>query len=123
MIMDDKKRVVATLGADIEGNKADAEWTYHWDGIPLKEKPKFKFEARGNRCKKVESGEVEIGMEIHKVLTYEDGEPMDDKKYTILFENGDSINGTTDKDGKIDSENLVPGKFDIVINGDEDEWK
>jgi phage baseplate assembly protein gpV len=61
MIMDDKKRVVATLGADIEGDKADAEWIPVDTRFPDDTRElKFTFEARGNRCKKIESSECQV---------------------------------------------------------------
>ncbi len=116
MIMDDKKRVVATLGADIEGDKADAEWTYHWDGIPLKEKPKFKFEARGNRCKKVESGEVEISGKLRVYLQTN----IDYETYgfdAILIKNNDE-NDTekiTFDSGKIEKEDLIPTDYTLTF--------
>ena len=111
MIMDDKKRVVATLGADIQGDKAEAEWTYHWDGIPLKEKPKFKFEARGNRCKKVESGDVEIGMDYKVPAFDENGEPLKNTKFTIYFSNDKSVSANSDDEGNIIIENEIPSKI------------
>ena len=61
MIMDDKKRVVATLGADIEGDKADAEWNPIDNRFPDDTRElKFSFEAKGNRCKKIESSECQV---------------------------------------------------------------
>ncbi|MBQ8680223.1 MAG: hypothetical protein IJ530_10735, partial [Treponema sp.] len=115
MIMDDKKRVVATLGADIQGDKADAEWTYHWDGIPLKEKPKFKFEVTGQRCKKVESSEVEISAKIsiylHSNIDYEvygfDSQLIKDNDVN------NSENFSFDG-GKYEKEDLIPGKYEVI---------
>ena len=115
MIMDDKKRVVATLGANIEGDKAEAEWTYHWDGIPLKEKPKFKFEVRGNRCKKVESSECEISASIDCQLIDSDDKPLEDYSYTLVESNDNSTDGTTDSNGTIKIEEIIPGEFEIII--------
>ena len=61
MIMDDKKRVVATLGADIQGDKAEAEWNPVDTRFPDDTRElKFTFEARGNRCKKIESSECQV---------------------------------------------------------------
>jgi hypothetical protein len=61
MIMDDKKRDVATLGADIEGDKADAEWNPIDNRFPDDTRElKFSFEAKGNRCKKIESSECQV---------------------------------------------------------------
>ena len=61
MIMDYKKRVVATLGADIEGDKADAEWNPVDKRLPDNtDELKYTFEVKGNRCKKAESCEIQI---------------------------------------------------------------
>ena len=61
MIMDDKKRVVATLGADIEGDKAEAEWNPVDTRFPDDTRElKFTFEAKGNRCKKIASSECQV---------------------------------------------------------------
>lgn len=107
-------------GAEVKDGIAEAEWTYHYSGEKLDAKPRFVFEVTGNRCKKAKSGECEIGMEIHKVMCYEDGEPMEKMQYTIRLSNGDEIAGTTDKDGWIDKEDLIPCKYEIVI-GDKSE--
>ena len=120
-VYDDKGRQVFEKGATIEGDKAEAEWTYHWNGEKLEEKPKFTFEVTGQRCKRVESGECEIGMEIHKVLQFEDGEPMSDEPYTIILSNGDNITGNADSEGIISIEDLIPGKYDIFTGENEDE--
>ena len=113
MIMDDKKRVVATLGADIEGDKADAEWTYHWDGIPLKEKPKFKFEVRGNRCKKVESGDVEISANIEAQFLDKLKESLNDFEVILIDNENQETSLTTDSDGIIKKDDLIPGEYSV----------
>ncbi len=110
----------AVFGAEVQDGIAEAEWTYHYNGEKLDAKPRYIFEVTGNRCKKAKSPEVEIGMEIHKVMCYEDGEPMEKMPYTIRLSNGDEIAGTTDKDGRIDKEDLIPCKYEIVI-GDKSE--
>ena len=118
MIMDDKKRVVATLGAEIEGDKADAEWTYHWDGIPLKEKPKFKFEARGNRCKKVESGEVEISGKIDLQFVDPDNYAVNDVEYE-LFKNEESIENGKLSNGELSVDDLIPAKYEVLLSAED----
>ena len=120
-VYDDKGRQVFEKGVTIEGDKAETEWTYHWNGEKLDHKPKFTFEVTGQRCKRVESGECEIGMEIHKVLQFEDGEPMSDEPYTIILSNGDNITGNADSEGIISIEDLIPGKYDIITGENEDE--
>ena len=115
MIMDDKKRVVATIGADIEGDKADAEWTYHWDGIPLKEKPKFKFEVRGNRCKKVESGDCEISGKIDVQFVDSEDFAINDVEYT-LFLCGEEKDSGDLSNGEYTQDDVIPGLYEILLN-------
>ena len=112
-IYDDKGRQVASLGAEIEGDKAEAEWTYHWDGTPLKEKPKFKFKVTGNRCKKVESGDVEISekfiIELESLFT----EDADQYKYYLIMQNDKEEEIKID-DGEITKEDLIPSKYKVI---------
>ena len=113
-IYDDKGRQVASLGADIEGDKAEAEWTYHWDGTPLKEKPKFKFKVTGNRCKKVESGDCEIGGQIDLQFVDKENYAINDVEYKLFFneedfDSGDLSNGVYEKD------DLIPGKYEVLF--------
>ena len=113
-IFDDKGRQVASLGANIEGDKAEAEWTYHWDGTPLKEKPKFKFKVTGNRCKKVESGDVEISAKIDLQFVDKENYAINDVEYKLFFneedfDSGDLSNGVYEKD------DLIPGKYEVLF--------
>ena len=113
-VYDENNHEVFSKGADIADGKAEAEWTYHWNGEKFDHKPKFTFEVTGQRCKKVESSEVEIGMEIHKVLKI-GNEILKDMDYRIILSNGDEISGKTDDEGKIEKEDLIPGSFRIEI--------
>ena len=115
-IYDDKGSLVTSIGADIEGDKAEAEWTYHWDGIPLKEKPKFKFEVRGNRCKKVESGDVEISGKINCHITDIFENPYGKIPFTLMNNDEKIKDGKVDSDGNIEEEDLVPGDIYLLLS-------
>ena len=119
-IYDENRREVAILGADIVDGRAETQWTYHWSGEVLKAKPKYTFGVTGNRCRKVESGEVEIGMEICKVLMI-GNEPIKNMGYTIVLSTGDKINGQTDEEGKLSHGDLIPGRYTIEIGEQADE--
>lgn len=68
-IYDDRGSLVTSIGADIQDGKAEAEWTYHYNGERLDAKPKFTFEVTGNRCKRFKASECEISQKIRiKVL-------------------------------------------------------
>ena len=112
MIMDDKKRVVATLGAEIEGDKAEAEWTYNFQfnpDYPLKQKPKFSFQVSGQRCKKKESSSVEISMN-HKVIAYdENGEIAKNKSFYVSYSDGSFKSYSSNGQGEIELKDMVPG--------------
>ena len=60
-IYDEKRREVTRLGADIVDGRAEAQW------IPVDPRAvddtrelRYRFEATGNRCKKVTGGEVQV---------------------------------------------------------------
>ena len=113
-IYDDKGREVASIGAEIKGDKAEVEWTYHWDGIPLKEKPKFKFKVTGNRCKKVESGEVEISAKIKIVILPALGDLPEKVKYYLEGpDNSEEI--SLDDENSFEKEDLIPGTYKISL--------
>jgi len=120
-IYDDKGRQVASLGADIEGDKAEAEWTYHWDGTPLKEKPKFKFKVTGNRCKKVESGDVEISGKIELKLNNVFNKKLEDYKVFLIDVSENKEELSLEDDGSCIKEDLIPGNYILKIEGNKDE--
>ena len=102
-----------------EGGKAVAEWTYryrHDPENPLKEKPKFFFTANALRCKEAESGNVEIGMKISNRVCYDDRECIGELDYTLIGIDGAEKEGTTDKNGMIESDELLPANYKIQFN-------
>ena len=119
-IYDDKGRNVTSIGAEIKGNKAEAEWTYHWNGEILKEKPKFKFEVTGNRCKNVESSEVEIGAKISIYLQSNiDYDVYGFDSQLIKDNDVDNSESISFDNGKYE-EDVIPGKYEVAfeINSD-----
>lgn len=120
-IFDGKGKQVASLSSDIKGDQAEAEWTYHWNGEKLEEKPKFKFEVTGNRCKKVESGEVEISATIDIIIKNEEDECLENIPYRIISNGEDYKTGKTDSEGKILEEDLIPALYKIILLLEEEE--
>ena len=118
-IYDDKGRQVFETGAEIEGDKAEAEWTYHWNGEKLEEKPKFTFEVTGQRCKRVESSEVEISGKLSVQLTDEKYKTLGDLKMTFFY-NDESEDVQTDSNGLFEKEDLIPGYCHIDIETSND---
>ncbi len=113
-IFDDKGKQVASLGADIENDQACVEWTYHYNGEKLDAKPKFKFEVSGNRCKRVESGEVEISGKIRIYLqTNIDYETYGFDAELIKNDDEDNIEELTFDSGKIEKEDLIPANYTL----------
>ena len=111
-IYDDKGREVTSIGAEIKGNKAEAEWTYHWNGEKLDAKPKYTFEVTGNRCKKVESGDVEISAKIILYLKTEMTYEVNGFDISLI-KNEEETNAekiSFDK-GKIEKEEIIPAKY------------
>ena len=60
-IYDDKGREVTSIGAEIKGDKAEAEWNPIDTRLPNDTKAlKYSFEVTGNRCKKIESSKIQV---------------------------------------------------------------
>ena len=118
-VYDDKGRQVFEKGATIEGDKAEAEWTYHWNGEKLEEKPKFTFEVTGQRCKRVESSETEISGKLSVQLTDEKYKTLGDLKMTFFY-NDESEDVQTDSNGLFEKEDLIPGYCHIDIETSND---
>ena len=119
-IYNDKGRLVTSMGADIEGDKAEAEWTYNYQydpERPLKEKPKFTFDVQGQRCKKKESTSVEIGMNIKILAQDENGELAKNKKFYVSYSDGSNKSYSSNEQGEIELKDIVPG---IILNITED---
>ena len=119
-IYDDKGREVTSIGAEIKGDKAEAEWTYHYNGEPLKAKPKFKFKVTGNRCKKVESGDCEIGAKISIYLQSNiDYDVYGFDSQLIKDNDVDNSESISFDNGKYE-EDVIPGKYEVAfeINSD-----
>ena len=111
---------VTGIGAEVKDGKAEAVWTYHWDGEELKEKPKFYFEVTANRCKPVKSGEVEIGGKINIPVETTEQKAGTDIEY-VLYTPGNEIKKKTDSEGMIKEDDLIPGEYTIVFEGDKKE--
>jgi uncharacterized membrane protein len=113
-VYDDKGRQVFEKGTEIEGDKAEAEWIYHWNGEKLEEKPKFTFEVTGQRCKKVESSEVEISQKL--VIKLPKINNIDNLKADLYrYGNANTEEISFDSDNKYEKEDLIPGKYSIRL--------
>jgi uncharacterized Zn-binding protein involved in type VI secretion len=113
-IYDDKGREVISIGAEIKGNKAEAEWTYHWNGEKLDAKPKYTFEVTGNRCKKIESCDVEIGAKIDVKIVTEVGQLIKN----IIIENTSTSETIILSDGTYKKEFEIPSDFNFKVKND-----
>lgn len=116
-IYDDRGSLVTSIGADIKDGKAEAEWTYHYNGEKLDAKPRFTFEVTGNRCKKFKASECEISQKIRiKVL--------DEYSYILknitarLTNDYDNIEKTS-SDGSFEFD-VIPSYWRFVISEIED---
>lgn len=110
-IYDDRGSLVTSIGADIQDGKAEAEWTYHYNGERLDAKPKFTFEVTGNRCKNVKSSEVEIGAKINIRIATEDGQLFNN----IIIKNIDSDEEIKLSDGTYKKDSEIPSAQDYVL--------
>ena len=113
-IYDDRGRLVTSIGADIQDGKVVAEWTYHYNGEKLDAKPKFTFEVTGDRCKKVESPEVEIGAKINIRIATEDGQLFNN----IIIKNIDSDEEIKLSDGTYKKDSEIPSIQNYILVND-----
>jgi hypothetical protein len=104
---------VAEPAAKVDGSKADAEWTYHYEydaDNPLKEKPKFYFTADAPRAKQKKSSDVEISQNHEITVEKGDGGAAKNTKCTVSYSDGSDKQYTSDGEGKIQLKDMVPGK-------------
>ena len=120
-IYDEKGQEVTRLGANIVDGRAETQWTYHWSGEVLKAKPKYTFGVTGNRCRKVESGEVEIGAKIKIIMKNKEGEIVSEQPYALYLNGKVYECGESDSEGLIEYENLVPGNYQILVKSSKEE--
>ena len=118
-IYDDKGKQVYSTGAKVEGNKAEAEWTYHYNGEKLDAKPKFKIEVVGFRCKKTESSECEISAKIEVQLIDVFKETISKGyKAVLIYPDNSTEEITFDTDGKSEVDDLIPSKYRVQLKVD-----
>ena len=103
----------------MKDGKAEAQWTYHWDGEELKEKPKYYFEVTANRCKPVKSEEAEMGAKI-KISLIDDFNKSIKKGYkAILYlSDGSTEEISFDSEGKYERTDLIPGKYTVKLKAE-----
>ena len=124
-IYDDKGREVISIGAEIKGNKAEAEWNPIDTRLPNDTKAlKYSFEVTGNRCKKIESSKIQvknpkvISMEWdRKALYYGDKATLKIKTFELSDEKPSCKLQLWEKD--YTSENDFILEEDIIIDKDE----
>lgn len=110
-IYDDRGSLVTSIGADIKDGKAEAEWTYHYNGEKLYAKPKFSFEVTGNRCRKAEASEVEIGAKINIRIATENGQLFNN----IIIKNINNDEEIKLSDGTYKKDSEIPSAQDYVL--------
>lgn len=113
-IYDDRGSLVTSIGADIQDGKAEAEWTYHYNGERLDAKPRFTFEVTGNRCRKAEASEVEIGAKINIRIATEDGQLFNN----IIIKNIDSDEEIKLSDGTYKKDSEIPSIQNYILLND-----
>ncbi|MCP4137539.1 MAG: hypothetical protein GY754_41615, partial [bacterium] len=118
----DKTKVppVKKLSAPNKGGKAETKWRYqyiHDPKNPLTDKPKFVFTANSFRCDEVESSSVEFSNDIDIKCIDAYDTALKDIKCKLVTANQEV---TSDSDGMISEESVVPGeKIIFTINEDE----
>ena len=113
-VYDKYKRGVYSVGAHVAKGIAEAEWTYQYAGEKLTEKPKFTFAVTGQRCKILESPEIEMGARIYIKILDQIDTPFEKIKVSIES-NTDSYEKETDENGGINLEDLTPSSYTAEI--------
>jgi type VI secretion system secreted protein VgrG len=114
---------VAEPAAKVDGSKADAEWTYHYEydpDNPLKKKPKFYFTADAPRAKQKKSSDVEISAKIKVRMQNTFEETIPNEKYVLHCEGNDDVEGNFDENGLLEKDDLIPGRYEIELKNDEE---
>ena len=106
---------VAETSARVKDGKAEAEWTYHYNGENLTEKPRYYYEVTGNRCRKAKSGAVEIGARIYCHVTDIFENPCKNIPYVLVNDNKKIKDGKIDSNGNVKLEELIPGTIYLVL--------
>ena len=106
----------AETGATVKDGKAEAQWIYHYNGENLTEKPRYYYEATGNRCRKAKSGTVEIGAKFSLIIQSD----IDYEVYgfeVLLIKNDDEENAEKllFSSGKIEKENIIPASYSYKL--------
>ena len=110
-VYDENKHEVFSKGVDILDGKAKTEWTYHWNGEKLDHKPKFTFEVIDNRCKKVKSGDMEIGAKIDIRIATENGQLFNN----VIIKNVNTNEEIKLSDGTYKKESEIPSNHNYVL--------
>ena len=108
---------VFQTGAEVRDGIAEAEWTYHYNGEKLDEKPRYVFEVTGNRCKKAKSAECEIAAKITVYLKNEIESDIFGLDVNLIQNDDVDTSETLNFDnGKIEKRDLVPGLYEIELH-------
>ena len=120
-VYDKYKRGVYSVGAHVEKGIAEAEWTYQYTGEKLTEKPKFTFEVTGQRCKILESPEIEMGARIRfSIVDILDNKPETYKIYLITPDGSKEEINLAD-DCSFEKDDIIPGKYIIIAEKKDNE--
>ncbi|MDC7220313.1 MAG: phage baseplate assembly protein V [Spirochaetales bacterium] len=107
---------------DIRGHNKDGRAEVKWMPRDIRKKGsalppmKWFFTAWTLYCPKETSGICEVIQALELNLVDRAGEPIPDTPYKLIYPDGSDVSGTTDGDGKIQEENLIPGTYRIVID-------
>ena len=112
-VYDKYKRGVYSVGAHVEKGIAEAEWTYQYTGEKLTEKPKFTFAVTGQRCKILESPEIEMGQNIDIQFTGSRLEKLGNMKVSFFREG--QILEEESSNGSFTEKDLIPGDWKVKL--------
>ncbi len=87
---------------------------------PLTEKPKFFFTATAVKAKEQKSGDVEVGANYEIIVRDGEGVILTDIECKVVTADNAEKKITTDSQGLLSIEDVVPGGITIIPNMDEE---
>lgn len=101
--------------ARVKDGKAEAQWTYHYNGEQLTEKPAYYYEAGAFRCRTKRSAAVEIAQKIQILFRDQFNEPVEMIQCSMCLNGEEECKCTSDSNGRIEKQGLIPGVYEIAV--------
>ena len=128
---DEVHDLITTIPVEVKGKKIECKWEYEYhedtDEIPTDEEvergynpPEYFFRVKVNEV--FEDSELLVFKDwIEIELIDDEGNPIADQEFEIIFADGSTREGTLDDKGKVCIEDIAPGSYNIIYKGSENQ--